>query len=504
MLTRITISLLCVFCFVLQPEPVRAQSPADLTLAAAGSMPAWTVPVLRLVSATHVEPTTGVVLTDSGLVLVPADFAGPGDEIIVLDGGTDIIRNGRPAKIIQRFTSEGLQVISVPTLKRTGAVFSSSPLEDAARVRLSAFPPAELIAEGKPPLDIETTVRIPDENGRPLVSGEAPLPNVSGALVDDCGNLAGYSSASGVQSMSTTEFPRYQFKDTLQRLLEELQVTVRIVDCQSSTTSSPAEEPEPEPEPEPPEVAEPEPDEAVPELSDDDPEPAPEEAEPEAAEDLVEAIDEDTGNEELAEEDILEELDSLPPDEGLTIEAEEALPEQSQPGSVNTGWYWLIGALLLLSGGFLVHHLRNRKQAPDGNHLATRPHPLPITDEDLEQEPVTPGLDSELLVFGEMTNGTAFEARCPISSHAINLIIGRGQADIAIDSAAVSRAHASLNGTADALTLSDLGSSNGTTINGIPCLEGETMFVSPGDVIITGNARFHYRIVSNSRKQVSE
>ena len=63
-----------------------------------GSMPAWTVPVLRLVSATHVEPTTGIVLSDSGLVLVPENFAGPDDEIIVLDGGTDIIRNGRPAR----------------------------------------------------------------------------------------------------------------------------------------------------------------------------------------------------------------------------------------------------------------------------------------------------------------------------------------------------------------------------------------------------------------------
>ena len=42
------------------------------------SMPAWTVPVLRLVSSTHVEPTTGVILSDTGLVLVPADFAGAG------------------------------------------------------------------------------------------------------------------------------------------------------------------------------------------------------------------------------------------------------------------------------------------------------------------------------------------------------------------------------------------------------------------------------------------
>ncbi|MFC1720034.1 hypothetical protein ACFL00_02695, partial [Pseudomonadota bacterium] len=64
-----------------------------------GSMPSWTVPVLRLVSATYVVPTTGIVISDNGLVLVPKDFAGADDEIIVLDGGTDIIRNGRPARI---------------------------------------------------------------------------------------------------------------------------------------------------------------------------------------------------------------------------------------------------------------------------------------------------------------------------------------------------------------------------------------------------------------------
>ena len=47
-----------------------------------GSMPPWVVPVLRLVSSTHVEPTTGLVLSDTGLVLVPMGFAAEGDEVI--------------------------------------------------------------------------------------------------------------------------------------------------------------------------------------------------------------------------------------------------------------------------------------------------------------------------------------------------------------------------------------------------------------------------------------
>jgi hypothetical protein len=167
-------------------------------------------------------------------------------------------------------------------------------------------------------------------------------------------------------------------------------------------------------------------------------------------------------------------------------------------------WLWLLGAVLLLGGGFLVHRLRNREEAIVENDQSTRPQPLPVTDEASEDEPLTPGLDSELLIFGEMTDGTSFEIKCPVSSHAINLLIGRGQADIAIESPAISRRHALLNGTAKTLTLSDLGSSNGTTINGVPCLEGETMYVSPGDTIVTGNARFHYRIVSVSQGQDSE
>jgi hypothetical protein len=86
---------------------VLAQAPNQQILSQADFMPAWTVPVLRLVSATHVEPTTGVVISESGLVMVPVEFASFGDEIIVLDGGTDIIRNGRPAPKASRCCRSG-------------------------------------------------------------------------------------------------------------------------------------------------------------------------------------------------------------------------------------------------------------------------------------------------------------------------------------------------------------------------------------------------------------
>lgn len=505
-LPRNPIALLFLIAFALNPGWAGAQSPADLTLAQSASMPGWTVPVLRLVSATHVEPTTGVVLSDSGMVLVPADFAGPGDEIIVLDGGTDIIRNGRPAKIVQRFSTEGLQVLSVPALRRTGASFSSASLDDGSRVWLHAYPPAELIAEGKPPVDAETTIVVPGENGQPRVSGETPLPNVTGALVDDCGNLAGYSSANGVQSMSTTEFPRYQFRDTLIRLAEELKLNVKMADCrpETATPAEPeAEADSTEPQPNPQEEA---PQEALPEAEDSAVPEQPEEVGPEASDDPVEPAQEEAGDmgEPTAEAELLEEVEILPPleepaqqdmQDGQTpLEKESALP----------AWLWLLFAFVLLGGGFLVHRLRTRASPSPDEDRSTRPQPLPVSDDTGEEAPFTPGMDSELLVLVELTDGNTFEVKCPVSSQAINLVIGRGQADIPIESPAISRRHATMNGTADQLTLSDLGSSNGTSINGVPCLEGETMFIKPGDTIIVGNARLRFTIGPASTEQAAE
>ena len=109
----------------------------------------------------------------------------------------------------------------------------------------------------------------------------------------------------------------------------------------------------------------------------------------------------------------------------------------------------------------------------------------------LEEEPSAPEplLDHLLLIQGVLADGTAFEESCAVSENAINILIGRGDTDLVIDSPAVSRQHISLNGTRKELTVSDLGSSNGTSVNGVPCLEGEIMFIEPGDILIMGDAR---------------
>jgi len=445
-------------------------------------MPVWIVPVLRLVSATHVEHTTGVVISAEGLVLVADDFASSGDEIIVLDGGTEIIRNGRPAKIAQQFPEQGLMVLSVRSLQRIAARFTTGDLAHGSSIRLQAFPPAELIEQGAPPLDVSATVEILPENNKATFSGDTPLPNVTGPLLDACDRLTGYSTANGVQSMSTSDSPRYHWKNSLLEILEEMQIDIIELPCE--LLPSPVE-------PDEEAIVEP----AV-ELADD--------TQTTEEESTVEEIDEDSPAEEEQdlEEESLSELEILPPIEEFDDPADSATPEQNGAGddidedSTLPAWAWLLAAIVLLGCGFVLHRIRNNKSL----NAETKP-PADQAVSPIEQDSVdelaypAPGLDSLLVIEGILSDGTEFKQSCSVSRNAINITIGRGNADITIDSTAISRQHASLNGTREMLTITDLGSSNGTSINGIPCLEGEIMFIEPGDIIILGNARFRYDLI---------
>jgi len=428
-----------------------------------GSMPSWTVPVLRLVSATHVEPTTGVILSDTGLVLVPEDFADMGDEIIVLDGGTDIIRNGRPARIERKFTAEGLQVLFVEGLKRQGVTLAAMPLEEGDPVLLTAFPPAELIAQGEPPLSIPASVVVFSENGTPSISSETGLPNVTGALVDNCGNLVGVSLADDIQSMETSPATRYRWRESLLRVYGEMQVTPRELNCASAQEVAPEPEPEPEVEPEPEPIIE---------------EPVTQEV----------PIPEDSAEPEPEEDQSIEELppDILPPIEDDIVASPEVEEETG-----TSGWLWLLAAAILIGSGFVLHRMRRGKKEDTESESGGAAAEPELALDTLEDEPSAPEppLDSLLFIQGVLADGTVFEESCAVSENAINILIGRSDTDLVIDSPAVSRQHISLNGTRKELTVSDLGSSNGTSINGVPCLEGEIMFIEPGDTLILGDAR---------------
>jgi hypothetical protein len=439
-------------------------------------MPEWVVPVLRLVSTTHVEPTTGVVLSSDGLVLVPAGFASPGDEIIVLDGGNDLIRNGRPARLERGFPELGLEVLQVEGLRRPPAPLAPGFPANGSSLRLRAFPPAEQIAEGAAPVNSLTTISVFPESETPALATETPLPNVTGPLLDECGNLAGLSMADGVQSLSASPATQYRWGSALRAVLAELRLPLAGSPC----AAAPAVADEP--------LAPIADAEESPEILDDAPAPGAESIETDVA--VSEASEDEPASPESVEFE--PQIDLLPPYEEEAGEVEPTTEHAAETPPPVT-WPWLLAALLMLTGGVLVYRLRRGDAGTlPGQDIDAPADPAVCTvaAEDSDQGLPAPALDGRLVLRGTLADGRTFQTEAAVSMSAINLEIGRGSADLVIDSGSVSRRHARLNGTSTALTLTDLGSRNGSTINGVPCLEGEIMFLEPADTVVLGSARF--------------
>jgi hypothetical protein len=185
----------------------------------------------------------------------------------------------------------------------------------------------------------------------------------------------------------------------------------------------------------------------------------------------------------------------LPPVESGPFAAEGiAAPQPAEPARAS--WWWAAGALLLIGAGYGVRRLRQRgirrpPAPPDTAVASTRPQDARAgAGEDPAAELAQPAEEYRLVLRGTYADGRDLEVSAGVSDKAINVEIGRGATDLVLDSAAVSRRHARLNGTARALTITDLGSSNGTSVNGVPCLEDEIMYVEPGDTVLLGDVRF--------------
>ena len=96
---------------------------------------------------------------------------------------------------------------------------------------------------------------------RPSIADDPGLPNVTGALVDQCGNLVGISLADDVQTMEPAPATRYQWRDALLNVFGEMGIPLREFDCSAREAAEPeavAEEPEPEEPPAPEPLTEPE------------------------------------------------------------------------------------------------------------------------------------------------------------------------------------------------------------------------------------------------------
>ena len=106
------------------------------------------------------------------------------------------------------------------------------------------------------------------------------------------------------------------------------------------------------------------------------------------------------------------------------------------------------------------------------------------------------GCDGLVVLEGRTGDGQEIRHFCAVDMDGFDLLIGRGDTDIRIEQATISRRHARLQGRAGNMTLEDLGSSNGSHVNGVPCLHGELMHLEPGQEICLGDIQLLVRLAS--------
>ena len=463
---------------------------------AAEPSPVPIVLVLKLVSDTRVQPTTGVVVSADGNVVVPAHFVREGDEIVVLDGGTDILKHARPATLIARSEVAGLALLSVKDMQRPAVRFAQLVMPSEGDLHFAAFPDAKRLAEGEAPLWVPVDVKPSPMPGEWFVSNVDTLPQIDGLVLDNCGQLAGIALASYPPSPFTGQ-ARMIMGGRLIASLNELDVSLSSTFCDDKPESQRlAEESAQQGEP-------------------------------------SQGVAGASTEIQLAEKRTIKpqknSLETRPvPEPALPSGNQEPIAESNAP-QTNMGaatpsvwslipvWLWVLIAALLAALIFklgTLWRLVNRSPEPMGNQAPRHapaiepptvellagtsggPRNKKLLDDSMPDINSLPeGFNAVVSVVGEFGNGKSFTRYCIVNKTHIDIIIGRGDlntshAEISIQSPGVSRQHARLKGTASALTLSDLGSGNGTFIGAVPCLQGEIMFIEPNDEITLADVRF--------------
>ncbi len=456
-------------------------------------MPPWTVLALKLVSATHVQPTTGIVIAAPDMVLVAIDFARLGDEIMVLDGGTDIVRHGRPATIVHTLPADKLAILRVQGLNRPAAVLSALTEAEIRSLSLVAFPPAEMIAQGSAPVRSAVKTLPAITTSHPTLE---PFPNVSGALTDSCGNLMAFNMSVGVQSMQPTGSPRVAWSDALQRAAKLTGTALSTAAC--SPTESQATEPVAEPTPPPVEENMSPPDKAPPEQPEEQaPEPGeqddlPQQPETEAESEPESEQEQTEANGELAIEQFIEEPVVDAPVLEPAIHDTAAVVTPRQPSRITEILTGLIALLLL---AWLIRRWRKHSVTTDSAASSAAVQAEPGTVR------FTPGKDRvatvRLQVSGLLADGETFTRLLPVNGSEWYAELGRHDADVDLSSETVSRRHARVQIHQGRITISDLGSTNGTRLNAVPCLPGEIFFVQSGDTLELGDVSLSLLLVAD-------
>jgi hypothetical protein len=469
------------------------------------SMPPWTVLALKLVSATHVQPTTGIVIGAPNLVAVGIDFAREGDEIMVLDGGTDIVRHGRPATIVHTLPADKLAILKVQGLSRPAASVSALAESELQSLNLVAFPPAEMIAQGSSPVRSAVKALPAITTSHPTLD---PFPNVSGAFTDNCGNLVAFNLSVGLQSMQPSSSPRVAWGDALQRAATQAGSSLKLAPCSAASTVAepqPQAQSEAQPKGTRPEKTQDAPAQTEPVAAADAEQQLQPESEPESGSGAGASVEQPSGvpatssEEQPTDQAGTTAEEALEPDtvthESSSVETSHAAGAETESATESSpalAALVIIGLLLL--AGLLWYLHRRRKQTSESD--AFKPF---IAAGDGPAEPDTVRFapaDAQpaallLQLTGTTPQGETLVLEAPINSAEWAVEIGRENAGAAqglvLPHPSISRQHAELRLREGRLVVSDLDSTNGTRLNGVACLPGEVFLVQSGDELQLGD-----------------
>lgn len=466
--------------------PASAQGPPrvpvvpDASLDGLVGAPDWLVPVLRVLSPDRVVPAAGIAIA-AERVLVPTEFVVDAASLVVLDGGADLARHGRSASVLQRIPRHGLAVLAVPGLDRAPPTLGASPT-DGEVIELFALPPADLILQGEALVRRRAEVER-DGPRRATVDAVAPLPNLTGALVNACGQWVGFSAARGVASLATGVNTLYLWQPDLASQLRAVGAELATAPCDRRLALYPSP------------------------VGDDGPTsgvavaPGPGAAEGAAEEGAAREVPaEDGRNEPAPAAAPLVELDQpeILPAPGLpTAPAPSAstAPDESVGGpSVDDPplWPWV---LLTLVGGMALGWTARNLVA--GRSVAS---PDPGNDATSDAAGVLAGtaaaglapIHAERAVYRLVADGERHPVpgRPGADGMTVDCLLGRFDADVLLADPSISRHHARLRGAPGRLAIHDLDTTNGTAVNGQDCPPGVGVPVEPGDRIRLGRRSY--------------
>ena len=463
------VRLILTLLLMVVSAPVTAQEPlADPVVLA-----------LNILSDTHARPATGLVVSPSGQVLLPADFVGRGDDIVLLDGGTSLDRNAIATRTEARSAQAGWAVVAADGLQRAHFRLSATGPAEGERVTFMAFPTAEELAAGSPPL--RETVNIVLLESGPAISTNTPLPNLNGALVNRCGLLAGAVITDGETSMQRDGDPRVTWSPALKDALSALGVNADTGSCERAPAvaqTSPVPEQDSG---EGPQILDPanlRP--AEPDLDIDD---------PESGNFPAQAADHRSANQ-TAPEETPDGADSpvarLAAEE--TAQDDTPVPEHSPaPTRQDSGNDWLLAVILAAAAGWWLGRVSRKPLA----HATSVEAP--------ESDAITPyeaprvAAAVNLMVRIRPPNGSEDTVALTLHGEQSTVLVGSGHADLVISDASVDRMHGRLCLIDGALVYSDMGSVNGSWVNGVSCLEGEHFILGPDDRLMLGQVGLKLR-----------